>query len=115
MSSVNNNPNSSALAKLGLPLTPFEILTNALSLADLVYKVARILFEEKVQIIEPQRESTKTLNVGEAGSLFLKIKFQNARINLRIIFSLKHKKMRRKSGVRIELAGETIYPPPINS
>jgi hypothetical protein len=86
MSSINNNPNLSALDKLGVPVKPFEIVTNAISLADLVYKVGRILFDEKVQIIQPKDGRNIQLNVGEAGNLFLKINFQGPMIDAKKFF-----------------------------
>lgn len=112
MSSINNNPNLSALDKLGVPVKPFEIVTNAISLADLVYKVGRILFDEKVQIIQPKDGRNIQLNVGEAGNLFLKINFQGPMIDAKKFFyPVKFKDTTRKSGVIVELVGQKVYPP----
>lgn len=112
MSSQNDSSNLSALKGLGVPVTSFEIVTNAISLADLIYQAGKFAFEEKVEIIEPKGGNNIQLNVGEAGNLFLKIRFQKPRIDLKTVFyAVKRVSTKRKSGVRIELAGKQIYPP----
>jgi hypothetical protein len=106
-----NNPNLSDLDKLGVPVTPFEIITTAIGLADMVYKIGLILLDEKVQIVQPEDGKDIQLNIGEAGNLFLRINFQRPKIDLKRIFNaVKLRGTKRKSGVIIELDKNKIFP-----
>jgi len=93
-------------------LSAFDIVTTAISFipSDLLKKIWGKL-RYRIVIEYPHNIPHCVLNLGDVANLPLRIKYYSPVVDLRDFFSVKGYRPQRKSGLKITINNETVYPP----